>query len=48
MGELMDRDEVLDFATIDEADIIAALEWWNEHASDDFEGALESRPDEGD
>lgn len=33
--------ELLDLAVYDEADIDSAVSWWDEHASDGWQGALE-------
>ena len=43
-GEVLDLDILLDFATIDSADIESASEWWDENASPEWVGALDSEP----
>lgn len=43
-GEPLDLDILLDFATIDLADVETAAEWWDEHASSEFVGALDVEP----
>ena len=43
-GEPLPLDDLLDFATIDAADIENAAEWWDEHASPDWIGALDAEP----
>ena len=46
-GEPLDLDELLDFAEIDLEDIESASLWWDEHASPEWVGALDSEPIEG-
>lgn len=41
-GPPLDEDELLAFAEIDEADIIAAMAWFDEHASPEWRGALDT------
>jgi hypothetical protein len=43
-GEPLDLEDLLDFAEIDEADIDSAIEWFDEHASEDWQGALDTPP----
>jgi hypothetical protein len=43
-GEPLDLEDLLDFAEIDEADIDSAIEWFDEHASEDWQGALGTPP----
>lgn len=44
-GEPLELDVLLDFADdIDEADIDSACDWFDEHASDEWVGALENEP----
>lgn len=45
-GEPLPLDELLDLATIDPADVESAAEWWDEHASDNWIGALDVEPTE--
>lgn len=47
-GEPLPLDELLDFATIDSADIESAAEWWDENASTGWQGALDNKPVRGD
>ena len=46
-GAPLDLDTLLDFAQIDPADIESAAEWWDNHASAEWVGALDSEPVEG-
>ena len=46
-GEPLDLDTLLDFAQIDAVDIESAAEWWDNGASADWVGALDSEPIEG-
>lgn len=46
-GEPLDLEELLDFASIDLADIESAAQWWDDNASDAWVGALDSDPVEG-
>ena len=46
-GAPLDLDTLLDFAQIDPADIESAAEWWDNHASAEWVGALDSEPLEG-
>ena len=41
-GEPIDLELLLGFAEIDANDIPTALAWWDEHASEEFKGALEA------
>jgi hypothetical protein len=41
-GEPIDLELLLGFADIDENDIPTALDWWDEHASEEWKGALEA------
>lgn len=44
-GEPLELEDLLDFATIDPADIESAKQWWDENASDDnWIGALDREP----
>ena len=43
-GEPLDLDTLLDFAQIDVADIESAAEWWDNNASAEWIGALDSEP----
>lgn len=43
-GEPLDLETLLDFATIDIADIASAAQWWDENASEGWVGALDSEP----
>lgn len=43
-GEPLELDILLDFATIDLADIESASEWWDTHASPEWVGALDKEP----
>ena len=43
-GDPLPLDELLDFASIDLADIESAAQWWDDTASADFVGALDSDP----
>ena len=43
-GEPIELDVLLDFATIDIEDIESALLWWDELASPEWQGALDSEP----
>lgn len=47
-GEPLDLEDLLDFAEIDEADIDSAIDWFDEHASEEWAGALEAPPFEED
>jgi hypothetical protein len=42
----LDLDELLNLATIDLADIESAAEWWDNNASSDWVGALDSEPND--
>ncbi len=46
-GEPLDLDILLDFATVDLADVESAAQWWDEHASPEWVGALDSEPIDG-
>ena len=46
-GEPLPLDELLDFATIDPADIESAADWWDENASEQWIGALDNEPVKG-
>lgn len=46
-GEPLPLDELLDFATVDPADIESAADWFDEHASDGWQGALDNKPTTG-
>lgn len=41
-GEPLPLDELLDFATIDPADVESAIQWWDENASSEWVGALDN------
>jgi hypothetical protein len=43
-GEVLDLETLLDFATVSASDIASAAEWWDEHASAEWVGALDSEP----
>lgn len=43
-GEPIDLEVLLEFAEIDAEDMESAVQWWDETASDDWIGALESTP----
>ena len=44
-GKPLDLDVLLDFATIDNADVESAKEWWDEHVSrDEWIGGLHREP----
>ena len=43
-GAPLELDILLDFATIDAEDIESAAEWWDENASPEWVGALDSEP----
>jgi hypothetical protein len=43
-GEPLDLDTMLNFAKINMVDIEGAILWWDEHASENFVGALEAEP----
>lgn len=43
-GEPIDKDLLLGFAEIDPADIASALAWFDEHASEEWRGALDNPP----
>lgn len=43
-GKPLDLDELLDLATIDLADIESAAQWFDDHASAQFVGALDVTP----
>lgn len=43
-GEPLDLAILLDFATIDTVDIEHAAQWWDDHASPDWVGALDEKP----
>jgi hypothetical protein len=43
-GEPLDLDILLDFATIDPADIESASLWWDIFATDGWQGALDIEP----
>ncbi len=47
-GEPLDLETLLDFATVDTADIESAILWWDEHASEQWIGVLDSEPIKGD
>ena len=47
-GEPLPLDELLDFATIDPSDLESAADWWDEYASPEWVGALDSEPVKGD
>ncbi len=47
-GEPLPLAELLDFATIDPADIESAADWWDENASEQWVGALDNEPIKGD
>lgn len=40
-------EELLDFATIDAADVESAAQWWDDNASAGWQGALDVEPTEG-
>lgn len=46
-GDPLPLEDMLNFAIVDDADIESALEWFNEHASIEWIGALEAPPIEG-
>lgn len=41
-GEPIDLDTMLDFAIVEQVDIESAIEWWDDHASPDWIGALDA------
>ena len=43
-GDPLDLETLLDFAQIDPADIESAADWWDNHASAEWVGALDSEP----
>jgi len=43
-GEPLDLDTLLDFAIVDPADVESAAQWWDEHASPEWVGVLDSEP----
>jgi hypothetical protein len=43
-GEPLPLDDLLDFATIDLADIESAAQWFDDNATEDWIGALDSEP----
>jgi hypothetical protein len=43
-GEPLDLETLLDFAEIDEDDLDDAIDWFDEHASEEWVGALENKP----
>lgn len=43
-GEPLSVDELLILATVDNAAIISALDWWDETATDDWIGVLDKEP----
>lgn len=43
-GEPLPLEELLDYAIIDPADVESAANWWDEHASPDWIGALDVQP----
>lgn len=43
-GDPLDLETLLDFATIDLADIESAAQWWDDTASSQWVGALDSVP----
>lgn len=43
-GDPLPLEDMLNFAIVDDADIESALEWFNEHASIEWIGALEAPP----
>jgi len=43
-GEPLDLDTLLDFADIDPEDIEQAIQWFDENASEEWIGALDSEP----
>ena len=40
-SQLIPLEDLLSLAEIDEEDIEAAILWWDDHASEDFKGALD-------
>lgn len=47
-GEPLPLDELLDIAKVDSTDAESASTWWDENASEDWIGALDSKPIKGD
>lgn len=43
-GEPLDIELLLNFAEVTALDMESAIQWWDETASDDWIGALESTP----
>lgn len=43
-GDPLDIDVLLDFATIDPEDVELAAQWWDDHATPLWVGALDSEP----
>jgi len=43
-GQPLDLDVLLDFATIDPEDIEIAAQWWDDHATERWVGALDVEP----
>lgn len=41
-GEPLDEELLLGFATVDTSDLEDAILWWDEHASEEWVGALDS------
>lgn len=46
-GEPLPLDELLSMAEIDADDIESAAQWWDDNASEGWEGALDAQPDDG-
>lgn len=46
-GQPMPLEELLEIAEIDADDVESAAEWWDEYASEDWIGALDVEPTEG-
>ena len=43
-GKPIELDLLLGFADVDAEDIANALQWWDEHASEEWVGALDNKP----
>lgn len=43
-GEPLDPEILEDFAKVDAGDLESAVQWFDEHASEEWQGALENKP----
>ncbi len=43
-GEPIDSELLLGFAVVDSSDVESALQWFDDHASEEWRGVLEAKP----